>query len=75
MPDTTAAATTTTAVPEVLPAAAAHRRRPSDPLNWFGVLVPQSLRTAQTRFTEGTPTRLLLSWFCDALEPKGGAWD
>lgn len=37
-----------TKTPEPEPSAA-----PQDPLNWFGILVPHSLRQAQTSFREG----------------------
>lgn len=30
------------------------KKKPTDPLRWFGVLVPQSLRQAQSRFTRAT---------------------
>lgn len=29
------------------------KSRPSDPIYWYGILVPRSLRTAQKSFTDG----------------------
>jgi len=38
-----------------------------DPILWFGVLVPQSLRTAQSEFRSGIEKRFLFSFLISGL--------
>ena len=41
--------------PEVSPVRKSEQNPQQDPLKWFGILVPQSLKQAQSSFKQGSP--------------------
>ncbi|KAG8196581.1 hypothetical protein JTE90_014142 [Oedothorax gibbosus] len=47
---------------------------PTDPLKWFGVLVPESLRLCQSRFKQATETALKIASLQNQLKALGNEY-